>query len=278
MDAVKLSSTTDLSVAPCRPAVTHASLPHRHRTLSARLSVVSGWAGADSSGAHSSATDRELCAGFRSDASRWYIAAAWAWFGAVSAFSWDLYAPIAGPVTSVFGWSDDEINWLSNGNNLAVVFTSPLWAWLADTKGLRPTAQLASVVFLLSMLCPLLLVPHGLVPARHSLWPAMLSEVLNGAAATAQNFLPPLISAVWFPDSERTTATALMYEANIFGWMLCFVIPPLLVPEHGSLAEQRAGIVLLWEGCAIGGAAFFAAVMLYFPCVFPHRYALVFSS
>ena len=91
--------------------------------------------------------------------------------------------------------------------------------------------------------------------------------VLNGAAATAQNFLPPLISAVWFPDSERTTATALMYEANIFGWMLCFVIPPLLVAEHGSLAEQRAGIVLLWEGCAIGGAAFFAAVMLYFPCV-----------
>ncbi len=170
-----------------------------------------------------------------------------------------------GPVTSVFGWSDDEINWLSNGNNLAVVITSPLWAWLADTKGIRPTAQLASVVFLLSMLLPLLLVPEGLVPKRYSLVPAMASEVLNGASATAQNFLPPLISAVWFPDSERTTATALMYEANIFGWMLCFVVPSWLVPEHASVAVQRAGIVVLWQICAAGAVLFAAAVWYYFP-------------
>ena len=199
------------------------------------------------------------------DPSRWYIAAVWAWFGAISAFAWDLYAPVQGPVTNVFGWSDDEINWLSNGNNLAVVCTSPMWAWLADTKGIRPTAQLASAVFLVSMLLPLLLVPHGLVPQRYSLLPAMASEVLNGASATAQNFLPPLISAVWFPESERTTATALMYEANIFGWMLCFVVPSWLVPEHASVDVQRAGIVILWQICAAGAIVFAVAVWYYFP-------------
>ena len=197
--------------------------------------------------------------------SRWYIAAVWAWFGAISAFAWDLYAPVQGPITNVFNWTDDEINWLTNGNNLAAVFTLPMWAWLADTKGIRPTAQLASAVFLLAMLCPLLLVPRGLVPASYSLVPAMASEVLNGASATAQNFLPPLISAVWFPESERTMATALMYEANIFGWMLCFVVPPWLVPEHAAVAEQRAGIVTLWWICAAGAAAFFAAVCYHFP-------------
>ena len=80
--------------------------------------------------------------------------------------SGDLYAPIQGPITTVFGWSDDEINWLSNGNNLAVVLSSPLWAWLADTKGIRPTAQLAATVYLLAMACNLALLPEGLVPHR----------------------------------------------------------------------------------------------------------------
>ena len=121
------------------------------------------------------------------------------------------------------------------------------------------------------MLLPLLLVPHDLVPARYSLLPAMVSEALNGAAASAQNFLPPLISAVWFPENERTTATALMYEANVFGWMLCFVVPAWLVPEHdeaheqASIAVQREGIVLLWQICAAGAVIFSAAVCYYFP-------------
>ena len=102
------------------------------------------------------------------------------------------------------------------------------------------------------------------MPRRYSLAPAMLSEALNGAAATAQNFMPPLISAVWFPESERTTATALMYEANIVGWMLCFVVPPWLVPERASPAAQRQGVAMLWLVCAAPDAT----VILTSPCIF----------
>ena len=74
-----------------------------------------------------------------------------------------------------------------------------------------------------------------------------------------------LISATWFPERERTLATALMYEANIAGWMLCFVVPPALVPVDASEAEQRRGLVLLWLMVAAGAFAFFVAVCLHFP-------------
>ena len=182
-----------------------------------------------------------------------------------------------------------------------MVFTAPFWAWLADTKGIRPAAQLSSALFFVAMLLNLILLLPGF--PRHLSWlPAMASEILNGAVSPVQNFAPPLISSTWFPAHERTTATALMYEANIAGWMLCFVIPPALVPEHAatctdpdggttcnahnansatctaqtdaagaacvfttSEAVQRKGLVALWVGIAVAGALFFAAVTLYFP-------------
>ena len=145
-----------------------------------------------------------------------------------------------------------------------MVFTAPFWAWLADTKGIRPAAQLSSALFFVAMLLNLILLLPGF--PRHLSWlPAMASEILNGAVSPVQNFAPPLISSTWFPAHERTTATALMYEANIAGWMLCFVIPPALVPEHATEAEQRKGLMVLWVGIAVAGALFFAAVTLYFP-------------
>ena len=131
-------------------------------------------------------------------ATRWWIAFLWAWFGVVSAFGWDMYAPIAAPLTKDFGWTDDTINWLANSNNLALVVTAPAWAWLADTKGIRPAAQLASGIWLASALLNLVLIFPDF-PKPWSWVPAMASEVLAGVVSPIQNFGPPLISATWFP-------------------------------------------------------------------------------
>ena len=195
---------------------------------------------------------------------RWWIVFVWAIFGIVGAFAWDMYAPISGPLTKLYGWDDDLINWLNNSNNLAVVVAAPLWAWVADTRGMRPAALIGSVLFLCAMLLNLVPLVPGF-PLHWSWLPVLGSEILNGITSPLQMFAPPLISAAWFPERERTTATALMFESNILGWMLCFIVPPALVRDGASEEEQRRGVAYLWLSCAAGGLLFLLCVLIYFP-------------
>lgn len=43
---------------------------------------------------------------------------------------------------------------------------------------------------------------------------------------------PPLISAVWFPPRQRTTATAVTALATYYGLAFSFVIGPAFVPSY----------------------------------------------
>eukprot|EP01048_Picozoa_sp_COSAG05_P004818 COSAG05_NODE_273_length_12440_cov_22.182805_9_plen_195_part_00 len=147
---------------------------------------------------------------------RWWIVFVWAIFGVVGAFAWDMYAPISAPLTKLYGWDDDLINWLNNANNLAVVVAAPVWAWVVDTQGMRPAALMGGALFLCAML--LNIVPLAPCFPRNWSWlPVLSSEILNGVTSPLQMLAPPLISAAWFPECERTTATALMFESNILG-------------------------------------------------------------
>ena len=53
---------------------------------------------------------------------------------------------------------------------------------------------------------------------------------LNGLAGPVAMSAPPLISAVWFPPGQRTTATAVTALSAYYGLSFSFVIGPILVP------------------------------------------------
>jgi len=49
-------------------------------------------------------------------------------------------------------------------------------------------------------------------------------QILNGLAGPVTMAAPPLISATWFPASQRTTATSLGILSGNIGFSLSFVI------------------------------------------------------
>jgi MFS family permease len=69
---------------------------------------------------------------------------------------------------------------------------------------------------------------------------------------------PPLLSAQWFPDRERTTATAIASLANNFGSAGGFLLGPLLVKEAADLPK------LLYAHAALAGANLLL-ILAYFP-------------
>ena len=57
------------------------------------------------------------------------------------------------------------------------------------------------------------------------------------ASGTVALGAPPLVSATWFPPSERTTATAIGTLAGSFGIAAAFAVGPAMVP--GVVAQTN---------------------------------------
>ena len=58
-----------------------------------------------------------------------------------------------------------------------------------------------------------------------------IGAVLIGFSAPGINAGPPLVSAVWFPQYQRTTSTAIMASAAYLGVAGSFLIGPLIVTD-----------------------------------------------
>ena len=87
---------------------------------------------------------------------------------------------------------------------------------------------------------------------------------------------PPLVSATWFPPSERTTATAIGTLAGYFGIAMAFAVGPAMVPSTVSnlsasetkenLAKVMNHQITQYTFFEVGlCAAVFVCVLLYFP-------------
>ncbi len=63
--------------------------------------------------------------------------------------------------------------------------------------------------------------------------------VLIGLSAPGINSAPPLISAVWFPQYQRTTSTALMASSAYLGVAGSFLIGPLIVTDIANVNTSR---------------------------------------
>lgn len=85
-----------------------------------------------------------------------------------------------------------------------------------------------------------------------------IGQILNAAAGPLVMATPSLLSAIWFPDHERTTATAIAVLANGVGTAVGFLLGPWLAPDAASIPT------LLYA--EIGMAALpAAAIALHFP-------------
>lgn len=67
----------------------------------------------------------------------------------------------------------------------------------------------------------------------------VVGSVFNGVTACITMAAPPLLSALWFPTSERTTATAIGANGGYIGTGLAFITSKLFpfFLDHGSDPE-----------------------------------------
>lgn len=137
-------------------------------------------------------------------------------------------SPVSNIVAPYYNTSDVVIEWLSNMFTLIYIFVSLPAAFLMEKYGVRPVLVVASGLNVLS------------TSLRFSGFKrSHFFFVLGGQIAAAIAFgtilqIPAKLSATWFPENERATATSISVFMNIFGVAVGFLQTTLTVPASSD--------------------------------------------
>lgn len=187
---------------------------------------------------------------------------------------WVNYGVIAQAVKPLYGWDDGTIALLANWGPIMYVVAAWPTSYLLDVRGPRSACIAgASLVF-----------AGGLARAvRHSTdGPgaalAHIGQILNALAGPVAMSVGPVLSAMWFPPSERNTATAVISTANYGGCALIFWLGSVCVPPGFPPAQTRDWLFNLMLGeCIFTGTLFVLCVFTFQarPASAPSRSATV---
>lgn len=163
-------------------------------------------------------------------ATRWWILGTFAAVSLSQAVTWNIFGPVSFAAAELYGWSDTQIAWVANTANIGMLVATPPTQLGVARLGMRR-------VMLLSALAMVVCSALRLVPLASSMrlqgggFYAMhvVSMFFNGAAAAWLNYGGPLISAAWFPTSERATATAVLTMMPYVGVSVGFLLGPTLL-------------------------------------------------
>ncbi|XP_070174346.1 solute carrier family 49 member 4-like [Littorina saxatilis] len=177
---------------------------------------------------------------------RWYVLMVYSLLSATQGGVWNSWGPIAVTAEDAFGWTDATIDLLSNWGPIAFLVSGIVFSWMMDVKGLRMSCVITG--FLVAAGTGLRCITFN-TPAVT--WLTHVGQFLNGLGGPVAMAAPPILSAVWFPPEERTTATAIGTVLNYLGVAASFVMGWTM----NFLSMTEGG----WS------AAIFLMLLLYFP-------------
>jgi len=169
---------------------------------------------------------------------RWWILFAFSFTAMMQSMCWNILSPITDGIRAGFGvslLSDSFISWSTNSANIAFLCAIGPLSWIADNKGPRFVTLLSGALLLVC--CILRCIP---VEGQAFQAVMVLAMIFDGLSGAWLNFGGPILSELWFPNSERTMATAAMAVATYFGGALGFVIGPQVVGDHTPFANSTA--------------------------------------
>ena len=138
-------------------------------------------------------------------------------YTALSSFFFPFSAPFAStPKVSgnALNYSDVDITWQENANNIAQVAATPFAAYiLTRHDGLRGSVFLSAATLLLQ--CGLFAVVVA-VPSLPSAVP-LAASIAGGVNCAFVQGVPTMISAMFFPPARRGRTTAIMYTSTYIG-------------------------------------------------------------
>ena len=158
---------------------------------------------------------------------RWYILIVFSALACHQCTIWNTWGPIASSVQVAYGWSDGTVAMMANWGTIMFVISVVPLSWFIEHKGLRPTCILVSGFILVGSVLRCCQV--FITDARLFLASCHICSILNGIAGVTIMAAPPLISSLWFPQNERTTATSINQAGNMLGNGLSMLIGPALV-------------------------------------------------
>lgn len=186
---------------------------------------------------------------FRTYKSRFWILLQVSFLSFNQSLFWISFSPIADNAKEFFGVPDSTITWLMNAGVIGgMVGIIPCSFYLAGKTGLRFVCIITGVLQAIAMvirLIPWLLKKESTAVGIVVVFVAQTIVGMLGAAVMAA---PPLLSAQWFAQNERTTATAVAALSNNFGSAVGFLLGPWLVhnaSEVPKLLIAHAGLSVI---------------------------------
>ncbi|EKM52317.1 uncharacterized protein PHACADRAFT_260633 [Phanerochaete carnosa HHB-10118-sp] len=144
------------------------------------------------------------------------------------------YGPISNNVSSEFGFTLDQVNWLGNAVNLVFLPSSILVPFVCKRFGIRLTCYFGTLLLLVSAWIRYAGSVRTLdKEGAYALM--MVGQLIAGVAQPVFQVLGPLYSETWFDTKSRTTVTMVASIANPVGSGISQLISPLSGTPRASI-------------------------------------------
>ena len=155
---------------------------------------------------------------------RWYVLIIVALSNVLNNNFWAYWGSIAQSAKSVYDWTDNTIFILVNLGNGAAFLATLAGCYFVDRQGIRASVLVCYGCMVLTTVSKIITMET--YPATILIG---IGQIFNGIANSVTGAIPPVVSEVWFPLNERTTATAIAALAAGLGSATTFIIGPLAV-------------------------------------------------
>lgn len=134
-------------------------------------------------------------------------------------------------VSRYYDVSNVQIEWLSNMMNIGYAICALPATYFISRLGVKPVLIFGS--FLHSLTAVLQYVGH----VNNSFILITVGQVFSAVGSATVIQVPGKLSAVWFPENERATSTAIGFLANLLGIAFGFLHPTLIVGAANAKAK-----------------------------------------
>jgi FLVCR family MFS transporter len=176
--------------------------------------------------------------------------------------TWNIYSPIFPAVFLAYPtWNSNYMNWLINSANISFGLSLYPVSVAIQKVGARKVTIFSSIMILSGAGLRCITFEDDNTQKIVQ----VIAMLCNGLGGAYLNFGGPIVSELWFPSNERTTATAIASVATYTGAALGFIVGPIIVGKPTTMNAAKEVIHTLYYGEAVVCLVSVLLCLLYFP-------------
>lgn len=165
---------------------------------------------------------------------RWWVLFVFSFASFLQSLVWFTFSSVPKVAKGYYpGVDDATIDLLLNWGTIIYIPVLPYVSWLQTRRNglLIAFWQGNALIFLATVIRTIpCWAPAHLRGNFYMQWTLHVGQILNAAAGPIVFAVCSKLSAVWFPDHQRATATALAYTSNALGTAVGYILGPGLAP------------------------------------------------